>query len=226
MRQFLSPLLWHLTLTILGSSWLSVTSVRAQQGFAPFANASEEANVAVDGLHHAVAVADFNGDGWEDIYVATKQAANHLFLNTGGMHFEEVAEEAGVDDPGNTNATLWADFNNDGWPDLVTGNYLDANRLFLNNGDGTFEDATDAFNFGNEGPCRSLHAAWARGRVHAGHHGSRRDGLHTQSTRVPAVPGRRRLRGAGQRERGAPAGTEAARRAAASGSVARGSLAR
>lgn len=159
MCRFTPPLLWHLTLTILWSSWLSVTSLDAQEEVAPFQNVSEEANVAVDGLHHAVAVADFNGDGWEDIYVATKQAANHLFLNTGGMHFEEVAEQAGVDDPGNTNATLWGDFNNDGWPDLVTGNYLAANRLFLNNGDGTFEDATDAFNFGNEGPCRSLHAA-------------------------------------------------------------------
>ena len=41
----------------------------------------------------------------------------------------------------------------------ITGNYLDPNRLYLNNGDGTFTDATDAWNAGNAGPCRSLHAA-------------------------------------------------------------------
>ena len=113
-----------------------------------FTNASVSANVNELGLHHAAAVADFDGDGWEDIYVATKQGTNHLFRNTGGMQFEEVAEAAGVDDPGNSNVAVWADINNDGWPDLITGNYLDANRLFLNNGNGTFDDATDAYNFG------------------------------------------------------------------------------
>ena len=75
------------------------------------------------------------------------------------MEFEEVSIPAGVDDEGTTNATLWGDFNNDGWLDLVTGNYLQANRLYLNQGDGTFEDVTDEWNVGNAGPCRSLHAA-------------------------------------------------------------------
>lgn len=124
-----------------------------------FTNASSSANVDQMGLHHAAAVADFDGDGWEDIYVATKQGPNRLFRNTGSMVFDEVAEASGVDDGGNSNAALWADFNNDGWPDLAVGNYLNANRLYLNNGNGTFTDATDDYNFGNEGPCRSLHAA-------------------------------------------------------------------
>ena len=146
-------------------TWICMCFLAAQpivicaQSEALFTNASALANVDESGLHHAAAVADFDGDGWEDIYVATKQGINRLFRNTGGMHFEEVAEAAGVNDAGNSNAALWADFNNDGWPDLVTGNYLNANRLYINNGDGTFEDATDIYNFGNEGPCRSLHAA-------------------------------------------------------------------
>ena len=146
-------------------TWICMCFLAAQpidicaQSEALFTNASALANVDESGLHHAAAVADFDGDGWEDIYVATKQGINRLFRNTGGMHFEEVAEAAGVNDAGNSNAALWADFNNDGWPDLVTGNYLNANRLYINNGNGTFEDATDIYNFGNEGPCRSLHAA-------------------------------------------------------------------
>ena len=104
-----------------------------------FDNASSSANVNVPGLHHAAAIADFDGDGWEDIYVATKQGPNRLFRNTGAMVFNEVAEPSGVNDNGNSNAALWADFNNDGWPDLAVGNYLDANRLYLNNGNGTFQ---------------------------------------------------------------------------------------
>ena len=124
-----------------------------------FSNTSESAGVAVDGLHHGVAIGDFDRDGREDIYVGTKFAPNSLFRNLGNMQFEEVAVPAGVADAGTTNAVLWADFNNDGWLDLITGNYLTANRLFLNNGNGTFEDVTEAWNAGNEGPCRSLHAA-------------------------------------------------------------------
>ncbi len=124
-----------------------------------FSNVSESAGVNAAGLHHSVAIGDFDQDGREDIYVGTKFAPNKLFRNKGGMEFEEVSIPAGVDDEGTTNATLWGDFNNDGWLDLVTGNYLQANRLYLNQGDGTFEDVTDEWNVGNAGPCRSLHAA-------------------------------------------------------------------
>ncbi|MGA0434833.1 MAG: FG-GAP-like repeat-containing protein [Flavobacteriales bacterium] len=135
---------------------LSIGQVRSQ---GLFSNVSESSGVAVDGIHHAVAIGDFDNDGREDIYVGTKFAANSLFRNVGDMHFEEVAVPAGVADPSTTNAVIWGDFNNDGWLDLVTGNYLQANRLYLNLGDGTFEDATASWNAGNEGPCRSLHAA-------------------------------------------------------------------
>lgn len=158
MRLISAPFCPLCSTIFFGMLLLTTLQVHAQDSVL-FTNASESAQVDVDGLHHATAVADFNGDGWPDIYAATKQGPNKLFLNTGGMHFEEVAMQAGVNDPGNSNAALWGDFNNDGWPDLITGNYLDANRLFLNNGNGTFEDATDDYNFGNEGPCRSLHAA-------------------------------------------------------------------
>lgn len=134
-------------------------SVQRADGQALFSNPSVSAGVDAPGLHHAVAVGDFDRDGREDLYVGTKFAPNKLFRNRGNMQFEEVAVPAGVDDSGTTNAVLWGDFNNDGWLDLVTGNYLQANRLYLNRGNGTFEDATVEWNAGNEGPCRSLHAA-------------------------------------------------------------------
>ncbi|MFZ9054358.1 MAG: FG-GAP-like repeat-containing protein [Flavobacteriales bacterium] len=131
----------------------------ASQSQGLFTNASESAGVNADGIHHSVAVGDFDRDGREDIYVGTKFAPNKLFRNLGNMQFEEVSVPAGVADPGTTNAVIWGDFNNDGWLDLVTGNYLQANRFYLNRGDGTFDDVTDAWGVGNEGPCRGLHAA-------------------------------------------------------------------
>ena len=65
---------------------------------------------------------------------------DHLFRNDGGR-FTEVSKEAGIDGPFFTLAAIWWDFNEDGWPDLYVANdYLGADMLYLNNGDGTFRD--------------------------------------------------------------------------------------
>lgn len=129
------------------------------QDTALFHNISEASGINYDGFHHAVGIADYDGDGWEDLYVGTRFGNNLLFRNLGNMEFEEVSEFAGVDDPSTTQAVIWGDFNNDGAPDIFAGNYLESNSLFINNGNGTFTDATASWNVGNTGPCRSLHAA-------------------------------------------------------------------
>ncbi|HAW73902.1 MAG TPA: hypothetical protein DCX00_08815 [Flavobacteriales bacterium] len=124
-----------------------------------FQDISQAVGIDLEGLHHATAIGDYDRDGFQDIYVGTKNSANKLFRNLGNMEFQEVAVAAGVDDSGNTQATIWGDFNNDGYLDLVNGNYLQSNRFYQNNGDGTFSDMTAALGIGNLGPCRSLHAA-------------------------------------------------------------------
>ena len=65
-----------------------------------------------------------------------------LFHNRGDGTFEEVSKKAGVDDPGHRFGmqALWADFENDGWPDLYVANDTGANYLYRNKHDGTFED--------------------------------------------------------------------------------------
>jgi hypothetical protein len=68
--------------------------------------------------------------------------SDFLFRNRGDGTFEEVAQKAGVDDPGHRFGmqALWADFENDGWPDLYVANDTGANYLYRNKHDGTFED--------------------------------------------------------------------------------------
>src|SRR5579859_5352030 len=68
--------------------------------------------------------------------------SDFLFHNRGDGTFEEVAQKAGVDDPGHRFGmqALWADFENDGWPDLYVANDTGANYLYRNKHDGTFED--------------------------------------------------------------------------------------
>jgi enediyne biosynthesis protein E4 len=68
---------------------------------------------------------------------------NYLFRNNGDGTFTEVAAEAGVTNPdGRSLEVVWADFNNNGLPDLYVANDISDNALFVNRGNGTFEDAS------------------------------------------------------------------------------------
>ena len=107
------------------------------------------------------AAADFNNDGWIDIYAANSRGNNALYRNNGDGSFTNVAIEAGVADPdGHSNAAGWGDYDNDGNIDLFLTNF-GTSKLFQNNGDGTFSDVTE--NAGVEDPniqFRSTGVAW------------------------------------------------------------------
>ena len=100
-------------------------------------------------LGAAVAVADYNGDGFEDIFVTDSCASckNHLYRNNGDFTFTDMAEQAGVADGNDeTNASagaLWFDFNNDGLPDLFVVRFGHS-ILYQNMGNGQFHDVTRA----------------------------------------------------------------------------------
>ena len=65
---------------------------------------------------------------------------DHFYRNDGGR-FTEITSQAGIDGPFFTLSALWWDFNSDGWPDLyVSNDYLGSDKLYRNNGDGTFTD--------------------------------------------------------------------------------------
>ncbi len=100
-----------------------------------------------------VSTADINGDGLLDIYVAEggyrkgADCANSLYVNNGDGTYRDIAAEAGVADQGNGYCCAFADYDNDGDPDLYVGNINDTDRpvtriLYRNNGDATFSDVT------------------------------------------------------------------------------------
>jgi enediyne biosynthesis protein E4 len=102
-----------------------------------------------------VAWADYDNDGWEDLFIANEigpltmdaeemndsPAHSALYHNNGDGTFTEVSEAAGVDLRTMAIAVAWGDYNNDTWPDLLVTNYGE-NYLFHNNGDGTFSDVS------------------------------------------------------------------------------------
>jgi hypothetical protein len=100
-------------------------------------------------LGASASVADFDGDGFEDVFVTDSKLGgkNHLYHNNRDFTFTDVAEKAGVangnDDKNATADSLWFDFNNDGKPDLLVVRF-GHNQLFQNMGNGKFKDVTKA----------------------------------------------------------------------------------
>ena len=90
-----------------------------------------------------VAVADFDGDGHDDVYLLNQLGANALFRNKGDGTFEDVTRKAGVGVGDRICvAAAFGDYDNDGYPDLYVTSTRGGNLLFHNNGDGTFTDKT------------------------------------------------------------------------------------
>jgi len=96
----------------------------------------------------SVSVADFDNDGWPDIYVANDSTAATLYQNQKDGTFRDVAVEAGVaySPDGKPQAGMGVsvgDYNRDGLLDIVKTNFAgDTDSLYLNLGDGTFDDRT------------------------------------------------------------------------------------
>ena len=92
--------------------------------------------------------ADFDGDGWIDLYVANDGAANQLWLNRGDGTFDDGALLAGcaVNRDGAPEASMGVDagdFDNDGDEDLFVSHlFKETNTVYVNDGSGVFEDAT------------------------------------------------------------------------------------
>jgi len=133
-----------------------------------FTNVTGQAGLGVEMYGIGVAVADYDNDGNEDIYI-TCVGPNHLFRNLGGGKFADVTSKAGVGDPGFSTSAVWFDYDHDGRLDLFVGNYVDwsvekdiyctldnknksyctpqsykgqSATLYHNRGNGTFENVT------------------------------------------------------------------------------------
>lgn len=108
----------------------------------------------------SVAWGDYNADGWQDIYSANISSnRNVLYRNNGNGTFTDVTMAAGVPDVGDARTATFLDYNNDGWLDLFTTNHVNPNRLYRNNGDGTFTDVAPTSNI--TGPQDGFGVSWA-----------------------------------------------------------------
>ena len=95
-----------------------------------------------------ISVADYDNDGWEDLFIPNGEHAM-LFRNKGDGTFEEATEKAGLpSDLIGVNVALFVDLDNDGDKDIFMGRFTLENMLWRNNGDGTFTDVTEGAGLG------------------------------------------------------------------------------
>jgi hypothetical protein len=101
-----------------------------QEGDLKFKDITKEAGLTRKGWGMGVAVADFDNDGWDDIYV-TGFGGNALYRNLGNCRFEDVTDKAGVAVGGFSTGAAWGDFDRDGRVDLFVPRYvfIDINKL-------------------------------------------------------------------------------------------------
>jgi len=141
-----------------------------------FTDVTEKARVPGGGYGQGVAVGDYDGDGFQDIYV-TQYGRSILYHNNGDGTFTDVTEKAGVAAPGWSSSAVWFDYDNDGRLDLFVCQFVQFSKslnkscgpgeegkhgyciprlyqpmpswLFHNNGDGTFTDVTKTSGIAN-----------------------------------------------------------------------------
>ncbi len=116
---------------------------------------------------------DFDNDGDRDLFVTQYQGPEKLFENDGDFNFTDISEEAGFGNyPGPTFGQSWGDYDKDGDLDLYICRYIFSitdeqeefqteyeNRLYRNNGNGTFEDVTATAGV-SDGVSLSFQSAW------------------------------------------------------------------
>ena len=138
-------------LLVLRGAWfadagLQPNSLIRNNGDGTFTDVTYSAGLAEVGYPTQTASwADYNGDGLLDVYIGNEQAEGvlapcQLFENQGNGTFKDVARSARVTNDRFTKAVIWGDYDNDGRPDLYVSNLGAENRLYHNEGDGTFVD--------------------------------------------------------------------------------------
>ena len=141
-------------------------------GDGSFVDVTAKAGVALaDRISVGATFADYDNDGWADLFVTSTRGGDVLFHNRGDGTFEDVTAAAGLSHVGHSQAAVFFDYDNDGDLDLfltntakwttdvfdsATGSFeggadlaslmsspKESNILYRNNGDGTFTDVTD-----------------------------------------------------------------------------------
>jgi hypothetical protein len=140
------------------ASELHFTDITEKAGIKFKHLSSPEKKYIVESMSGGVALFDYDGDGYLDLYFvnsltvdivkAKQKTRSALYHNHGDGTFTDVTDKAGVGDIGWGMGVTIGDYNNDGWDDIYVTS-LGPNHLLRNNGNGTFTDVTQKAGVGD-----------------------------------------------------------------------------
>jgi hypothetical protein len=133
-------------------------SLLRNNGDGTFTDVTKEAGLLAPVHSTSAAWADYDNDGFLDLFVCCRHQPSLLYRNKGDGTFEEVSARAGLADLTGVLGAAWIDFDNDDYPDLFVNVDLGTARLYRNNRDGTFTDVTAKM--GIDGPTNGF-SCWA-----------------------------------------------------------------
>ena len=155
----------HMDIFVPRGAWLAPQlatrpSLLRNNGNGTFTDVTGEAGLLAAANSISASWADFDNDGFLDLFMCCENQPNRLFRNKGNGTFEEVAARAGVaGTPGVVcKGAAWIDYDNDGFPDLFLSNFTGPSKLYHNNRNGTFTDVTAQL--GIDGPNTGF-SCWA-----------------------------------------------------------------
>ncbi len=126
-----------------------------------FVDVTKEAGLLEPVNSNSAAWADYDNDGWLDLFVCCERQPNRLYHNRRDGSFEEVSLHAGLGRSPRLQyckGAAWLDFDNDDYPDLYLNNLGGSGELYRNNHDGTFKDVSAEL--GIDGPRHGF-SCWA-----------------------------------------------------------------
>jgi hypothetical protein len=127
-------------------------SLLRNNGNGTFDDVTGEAGLLVAGPTQTAAWADFDGDGWLDLFVGYESSdgdghSSMLFHNNHNGTFTEIGASSGLGDLGFVKGVAWGDYNNDGRPDLYVSVMHGKNHLFRNDGPRDSKDIAKGWKF-------------------------------------------------------------------------------
>jgi hypothetical protein len=162
--------------------YVPVNQLFRNMGNGSFSDVTKKSRTGDSGYGMGVTVGDYDNDGYPDIYISN-YGPNVLYHNNGNGTFSDVSVKAGVAGEECSVGAVWLDYDNDGYLDLYVGNYIKFNpeynyyyapdgfpgpmaydgqpdRLYRNQGDGTFSDVTEQMGlFNPEGRAMGVGSA-------------------------------------------------------------------
>jgi hypothetical protein len=152
-----------LDLFVCRGAWLQLpmpSSLLRNQGDGTFRDVTRAAGLAQPANSNSAAWADYDNDGFVDLFVCCEQQTNRLYRNLGNGTFAEVGEQAGLtrEPKSYCKGAAWIDHDNDGFPDLFVNRMEGPTQFYHNNRDGTFTER--ALSLGIDGP-RMGFSCWA-----------------------------------------------------------------